>query len=209
MIAPGTDVIAPSFASQAALPALRGAFAASAPRMLFLPDALLVHAGAALLESAEGGARRDQAVADRGSYRQVELPPSPFVEILGEFAAAVAGEPLSVGRAVLRELRPGDYALMKDDARSRPPGAFLELMVDLSPVAAGVADLVYVSPEGAHLAVPQQPLGLLLVERRPGMLRHERYTSLRHAGALVRRLYLALLPSGGQPAGSGVVGSPR
>lgn len=203
MIAPGTDVLAPAYTGEASLSALRRTFAGASPPLLFLPEALLPHAAAALVETAERAPRRRQTIADCGRYAEADLPPSPFLEILGEWATALVDARLRIERAVLRELGPGDYSLMQDDARGRGEGARIELMADLSAQAAGGGEVTYTDEHGALLTVPRQPGALLVVERGPGLLRRERYLSLRFPGVLVRRLYVTL--AGDSPWGPPLV----
>jgi hypothetical protein len=91
-------------------------------------------------------------------------------------------------------LRHGDYQLLKADAHQRPPGAHVELLADLSAAASGEAEVVYTDGGANVFYVPQLPGSVAVVQRPPGLLRYQRYLSLRVAAAEVHRLRLTLVP---------------
>ena len=187
-------VIASGFTSQAAISSLRQVFTSGDPHAVLLPGAMLAEAREALRESAAGAPITVMAIADRGSYRQVSMPDSPFLEILAEYASAIAGETLVVRGAALRRLARGDYSLTKDDTHPLA-GLRAELLVDLSSAATGEAEVTWTDGGSRTVALLQSPGSVALVERAPGIHRHERYLTARVGERVVERLYLSLAGS--------------
>lgn len=114
------------------------------------------------------------AIADRGRYAvNTTLRDDALWAALVGFAANVVDAPVHVVGARWLRFGRGDYALVKDDARTRPPLPHLELGLDFSTRASAVAEIVYTDGE-ATLTIPQVPGLLTLVDRGPSVYRHER-----------------------------------
>jgi hypothetical protein len=133
-------------------------------------------------------------LADRGRYRwNGTLRVEPIWEMITGVASAFSGTPLVVAGARWLHLARGDYALVKDDARTRPAETVAEATLDLSERASGEAELIYALPgRGPAIVLPQLPLLLAIVPRPPALTRYDRPLTLRAAGAEVIRLRLWL-----------------
>lgn len=133
-------------------------------------------------------------IADRGRYQHndsLQIP--PLWEQLAGFAAGLTGRPLAVHRARWVRLTRGDYALVKDDAHTRPPGRCVELTLDLSSGFHPEGECVYA--DGAEgVGVPALPGLLVVVDRSPTSTRYDRPLTVRSGdGAEIVRLRLWLV----------------
>jgi hypothetical protein len=95
-------------------------------------------------------------------------------------------------------LRRGDYSLLWDDHKSRPPERFVEATLDLSAGTTGQGHVIYTRGEHTVYTAPQWHGGLALVERPPDVLRYERYLAHQVGDAEVWRLRIVLLPATGR-----------
>ena len=133
-------------------------------------------------------------IADRGRYRLNEtLQIPPLWEGLAGFAAGITGRPLAIRGARWLRLGRGDYALIKDDAHTRPPGACVELTLDLSADFSPDGECVYADGQ-AGVGVPPVPGLLVVVERSATSTRYDRPLTVRsgEGAELVRlRMWLA------------------
>ena len=129
-------------------------------------------------------------LADRGRYRwNGTLRVEPIWEMITGVAAAFTGTPLVVAGARWLHLARGDYALVKDDVRTRPAETIVEATLDLSERASGEAEQIYALPgPGQAIVIPQLPQLLAIVPLAPSMTRYDRPLTLRAAGAEVVRL---------------------
>jgi hypothetical protein len=156
------------------------------------------------VEPADAGALRtalagagDQRfwIADRGRYHHNDdLRVGPLFESLAAFASGVAGVPLALHGARWLRFTRGDYALVKDDSRTRPPGRAVELTLDVSAAMCPEAGLVY-SDGHDGVQVPQLPNLLVLVDRTPTSTRYDRPLTVKSGdGAEIIRLRMWLRP---------------
>lgn len=163
-------------------------------RHLMVPDAIQPEVATALRAQLDAAGCEPFAIADRGRYRwNGALRVEALWTSLADFAGRVTGAALEVRGARWLRFGRGDYALIKDDFGTRPPGDHVELTLDLSIAATGEAELVYAArPDGVALMMPQLPSMLLLVERTAASTRYDRPVTLRAGGAEVIRLRLWL-----------------
>jgi hypothetical protein len=129
---------------------------------------------------------------DRGRYehnRGLAIP--VLFDELRAIAAQITQQALCADHADWRRLRHRDYQLMKDDARTRPVAAHVEVTLDFSARATGQAEIVY-SDGRDHWVVPQLPGAVAIVAREPWLFRYERYLNTAVEDAVVHRLHLSL-----------------
>jgi hypothetical protein len=183
--------------------AYREMYVAAAPPYLPIANALEPEVAADLRGRflAAGSERFDRA--DCGRYRwNGTLRVDELWHAMVTLASSIAGTALEVRAARWLLLGRGDYALVKDDFRTRPAGAgVIELSLDLSEAFSGEAEQVYA--DGASgVTVPQIPRMLALVARSPSTTRYDRPLTIRAGGAEVTRLRVWLTPrdaAGGAP----------
>lgn len=176
--------------------ALRETMAAAELPSLLLPEAIDADVAAELRARLEAAGLTRYSLADRGRYEHNDtLQVVPLWNELGQFAADLAGAPMSVTRARWFRLRHGDYSLVKDDSRTRPPGGrHLELVLDLSAGNSGEAHVVYADGR-TGLAVPQVTGLLAVVDRSPSIARYLRPPTIRSVGGFdIIRLILQFQP---------------
>lgn len=161
---------------------------------LMVPGAVEPATADALRDLLDAAGTEPFAIADRGRYRwNGSLRVDELWAALADFAGRITGAPLAVRAARWLRFGRGDYALVKDDSRTRPPGDHVELTLDLSASATGEAELVYTAlPDGPGTMLPQLPHVLFLVERTPASTRYDRPVTLRAGGVEVVRLRLWL-----------------
>jgi hypothetical protein len=175
--------------------AYRELWLAASPHFLFVANAVEPAVAAELRArlAAAGTERLD--VADRARYRWNDsLRVDELWSSLAAFASGLAATPLDVRAARWVHLARGDYALVKDDSRSKPPGTTVELTLDLSEAVTTESEIVYAEPDGSAREVPQLPGLLALVARTPATTRYERPLTHRAGGGEVVRLRLWLSP---------------
>ena len=135
-------------------------------------------------------------VADRGHYEfHLCWFPTSIQERLLSLATEVIGVPLQILAHRWRRLRRGDYGLVKDDDRLRPPSVttWVELNLDVSSDASAEAQIVVADGEDSFV-VSQTPGTVAIVGRTEGSRRFERYLGMRYGAGQVVRLQLWLGP---------------
>ncbi|CAN5918070.1 hypothetical protein BH11MYX3_BH11MYX3_09470 [soil metagenome] len=136
-------------------------------------------------------------IPDRGHYehnRELALP--ALFDELRAVAEQVTERSLRIEHARWLRLRHRDYQLIKDDATDRPvPGAHVELILDVSTLTSGQAELVYTDGHESWV-VPQVAGAISIVEREPWLFRYARYLNLGIGDAVIHRLRLSLSPVG-------------
>lgn len=196
-------MIAPHHLADEVVAAYQALLGSVTPPYLLVPGAVepAVTADLRARLAAAGTERYD--LADRARYRwNGALRVDELWGALAAFASAVTGTPLAVRGARWLHLARGDYALVKDDVRTRPASAapLVELSLDLSEAFTGEAEQVYAVPVGdgteQAIVIPQMPGLLALVPRPPPMTRYDRPLTLRAGGAEVVRLRIWLTPAG-------------
>lgn len=131
-------------------------------------------------------------LADRGRYELLEEIEEPaLLAGLRDLADYVTGERLAIADARCLRLRRGDYALRRDDDRTRPPEGRYELVCDLSAGSSGEAQVVYARGGRTFFVAPQLSGSVSLVGRA-GVSRYDRYLNVHTAGRVVHRLRLWL-----------------
>lgn len=133
-------------------------------------------------------------VADRGRYHHNDtLRDDALFASLADFAAGVTGRRLTLHAARWLRFTRGDYALVKDDTRTRAPGRAAELTLDVSAAIFPEAEQVYGDGHDA-VQIPQLPTLLAVVDRTPTSTRYERPLTIRSGdGAEIVRLRLSLI----------------
>lgn len=166
--------------------ALRETMAAAAPPSLVLPEAIDAAVATELRARLEAAGLTAYALADRGRYEHNDtLEVLPLWAELGQLAADLAGRPMRLARARWIRQRRGDYSLVKDDSRTRPPGGgrYLEIVLDVSAGHSGEAQAVYIDGTSTFV-VPQIGGVLAVVDRSPSTTRFLRPPTIRSVGAL-------------------------
>lgn len=183
------------------LAAYRALLGSVDPPYLIVPGAVEPTVAADLRARLAAAGTEPYDLADRGRYRwNGALCIDELWSALAAFASGLLGMPLAVRGARWLHLARGDYALVKDDVRTRPPSAapLVELSLDLSATFTGEADQVFAVPLGPGteraIVIPQMPGLLAVVPRPPHMTRYDRPLTLRAGGAEVVRLRVWLSP---------------
>lgn len=172
--------------------AMREALITAPIPSLLLPAAIDDADAAALRARLDAAGTTPFWIADRGRYAcNATLVDAPLWDALIGFASGAVDRPLRVIGARWLRFGRGDYALVKDDARTRPAGPHVELVLDLSATASGEAEIVY-GDGAAIVSVPQVPTLLSLVDRGPTSTRYERPPTVRGGGGEIVRLRLWL-----------------
>ncbi len=160
---------------------------------LLLPFAIDADACAALRARLADAGTEPFWIADRGRYRHNgDFRIDELWTELRALAVAIVGASLEVIGGRWQIFSHGDYALVRDDAHTRPAGRHLELLLDVSAAASGEAEVMY-SDGTSVLAVPQWPGMLALIDRPPAVSRFERPVTVRSNGLDVVRLRLSLV----------------
>jgi hypothetical protein len=161
---------------------LRAAYRAAPIPSLTSPVAVDAATAAELCARLDAAGTTPFDIADRGRYR---VNDTLGIDVLGDELAALAELLTEVPARVVgwRWVRfgRGDYSLVKDDSRTRPPGPLLEATLDLSTRPAYEAEVVY-SDGTASLIVPPVYRLLSVVERPVNQGRYERPPTSRTAG---------------------------
>lgn len=170
---------------------LRASMAAAELRAVLLPSAVDDAVAAELRARAEAAGWTRYALADRGRFDHDDaLQVDPLWDELGGLAASIAGAPVTLARGRWLRQRRGDYSLVKDDSRTRPPGPLVELALDVSSGASGEAEAVFLDGT-ASFVMPQIPGVLAVVERSATTVRYLRPPTVRGVGGHdVIRLFL-------------------
>lgn len=184
-------MLAPYLADEHTPPAFREMMTASPVPTALVPAAIDDTTAAALRARLATAGLTPYALADRGRHGYNDtLRVDPLWDELAHFAAGIAGAPVALARARWLVQRRGDYSLVKDDAKTRPPGRVLELVLDLSPGASGGAEAVYLDGTRAQ-AVLQLGGVLAVIDRTPTSTRYLRPPTVRSMGGFdVVRLFM-------------------
>lgn len=175
-------VLTPYLIAEGAAELLREMMATAPLPSMMLPGAIDEAAIAELRARVDAAGWTEYALADRGRYafNDTVRDDALWAE-LTTLVNSVAGAPMSLARARWMRLRRGDYSLVKDDSRTRPPGRCIEVTLDVSSGSSGEAHVVYVLGMNA-LTVPQLPGLLGVVDRSPAMTRYHRPPTSRSQG---------------------------
>jgi hypothetical protein len=131
-------------------------------------------------------------LADRGRYEVLEDIAEPdLLSGLRDLGSYLSGERLAITSARCLRLRRGDYALRRDDERTRPAQGRYELICDLSASSSGEAQVVYSRGNRTIFAAPQLT-GSVSFVYRVGVSRYDRYLNLHTEGRVIHRLRLWL-----------------
>lgn len=189
---------APFALSPEAVEEARVAYRAPVLPSIVLPSLIAPALAAGLRAAGDAIGYRRFDFAPQGRFDRIDpFPAAPLLDPLRALAEAVTGERFTVGGARLLRLAHRDYALLWEDALTRPPARFVEALIDLSEAASGEAEVAYCAGANPIFTAPQLPGSAILVERAPGVLRWQRYLSHRVGAKKIHRLLVELLPATG------------